>query len=314
MKRLPGRGSRVTRPVRRATAARAGRPSDAPGNAAPAHENAESTSPDPHEDAAESPPALPPAKRESDDADGASMSVREHLVELRTRLIRCILSIFVGFMACYSFSEQLFAWLSIPLQAAMPEGGTMMFTRPTEGFMVDMEIALVAGLVLACPYVFYQLWAFVAPGLYKEERRHVLPLAMGSALLFLSGAAFCYFGAFPVAFKFFMGFAKPGIRASITLDSYLGFSLRMLVAFGLVFQLPLISYFLARLGVISAALLRGWRKYAIVGNFIVAALITPPDVFSQMFMVVPLLLLYEVSIWVCSVAQPKPKPQPQPQA
>ena len=294
MKRLPGKGPRTAISRRRSTA---------PGRENP---SAESSAPDDSAQDQESPPRLP-AVQAAAATEGAPMSVREHLLELRNRLIHCIVAVLVGFFACYSFSAQLFDWLAAPLQDALnalPDGGTMMFTNATEGFMVDMRIALVAGVLLASPYVFYQLWSFVAPGLYPEERRNIIPLTMGSALLFLTGAAFCYFGAFPVAFKFFMSFTRPGIRAAITLDSYLGFSLRMILAFGIIFQMPLVSYFLAKIGLINAGLLRAWRKYAIVGNFIVAAIVTPPDIFSQLFMVGPLLLLYELSIWVCTLAKP----------
>lgn len=299
MKRLPGKGPRTAVSRRRATPARdslsSSGPSAASGEIPPEGEAAVVPSPQP---------------QSGDTEEGAAMSVREHLLELRNRLIRCIIAVLVGFFACYSFSEQLFTWLAAPLQRALPDGSTMMFTKPTEGFMVDMQIALVAGVVVASPYVFYQLWSFVAPGLYKEERRNIIPLTLGSALLFLAGAAFCYFGAFPAVFKFFMSFTRPGIRAAITLDSYLGFSLRMILAFGIIFQMPLVSYFLAKIGVITATLLRSWRKYAIVGNFILAAIVTPPDVFSQLFMAIPLLLLYELSIWVCAVAAPK-RPLPE---
>jgi sec-independent protein translocase protein TatC len=247
-------------------------------------------------------PVLPSAKKADDEGGAATMSITEHLTELRKRLIRCIVAVLVGFLACYHFSERIFVWIAAPLRDALPPESTMMFTRVAEGFLVDMKVAFVAGIAAASPYIFFQIWSFVAPGLYKEERRRIMPLSLGSVLLFIAGASFCYFAAFPAAFNFFMSFARSGTRAAITLDNYFDFSLHMVLAFGIMFQMPIVSYFLTNMGVIGPERLRSWRRYAVVGNFILAALLTPPDIFSQLFMALPLLLLYEISILVSGLA------------
>ena len=157
------------------------------------------------------------------------------------------------------------------------------------------------------PITFYQIWAFIAPGLYKEEKRAVLPLAFFSSVFFIAGAAFCFFMVFPIAFKFFMGFATDTIVPMISVEEYLGFALKLLIAFGVVFEMPLFAYFLSRFGILSPDFMRRQRRYAILFIFIIAAILTPPDVFSQCLMALPMLLLYEVSIYVSAIAYPKKK-------
>jgi sec-independent protein translocase protein TatC len=243
----------------------------------------------------------------SDDAleDDAPMSILGHLNELRRRLFRVVIIVILGFVAFYGVSEPLYAFLSAPLKACMPEGSKLIYTSPQGAFFTYMKVALVASLFGTSPFSFYQLWAFIAPGLYKEEKRAVLPLAFCSSLFFLAGASFCFFLVFPIAFQFFMGFATDTIVPMISVEEYLSFALKLLIAFGIVFEMPLFAYFLSRFGILSPAFLRRSRRYAILVIFIVAAILTPPDVFSQCLMALPMLLLYEVSIYVSAAAYRK---------
>lgn len=247
--------------------------------------------------------AVDRASQEEDAAaeGGRSMTLLDHLSELRVRLVRSLMALAVGFFACYGFAEELFNYLMIPLTRALPSGSKLIYTALPEAFFVYMQVALVAGAFLASPYLFYQIWMFIAPGLYDDEKRHVIPIAGASALFFVAGAAFCYFQVFPYAFEFFVGFATDTIAPMPKLDEYLGFTLKMLLAFGLIFEMPLFAFFLARLGLVTAQWMRKTRKYAILAIFIVAAILTPPDVFSQLMMAAPMLVLYEISILVAAV-------------
>jgi len=233
------------------------------------------------------------------------MSLMGHLNELRRRLFRMVIIVILGFVAFYGVAEYLYAYLSAPLQAQLPEGSKLIYTSPAGAFFTYMKVALVASLFGTSPITFYQVWAFIAPGLYKEEKRAVLPLAFFSSVFFIAGAAFCFFMVFPIAFKFFMGFATDTIVPMISVEEYLGFALKLLIAFGVVFEMPLFAYFLSRFGILSPDFMRRQRRYAILLIFIVAAILTPPDVFSQCLMAMPMLLLYEVSIYVSAMAYKK---------
>ena len=254
-----------------------------------------------------------PKKKDSDeeededefDEDEAPMSLMGHLNELRRRLFRMVIIVILGFVAFYGVAEYLYAYLSAPLQAQLPEGSKLIYTSPAGAFFTYMKVALVASLFGTSPITFYQVWAFIAPGLYKEEKRAVLPLAFFSSVFFIAGAAFCFFMVFPIAFKFFMGFATDTIVPMISVEEYLGFALKLLIAFGVVFEMPLFAYFLSRFGILSPDFMRRQRRYAILLIFIVAAILTPPDVFSQCLMAMPMLLLYEVSIYVSAMAYRK---------
>ncbi len=236
-----------------------------------------------------------------DEEEDRPMSLRDHFTELRKRLLRAFLWALVGFAACYPFAEELFSLLFQPLMRTMPEASRLIFTSPPEAFFTFLKVAFVAGIFLSSPLIFYQVWAFVAPGLYKEEKVYILPVAFFSAVFFISGGAFCYFVAFPFAFEFFMSYSKGIIQAMPALNETLSFVLQLLLAFGLVFELPLFVFFLARLGIITAQMMRKFRRYAILANVIIAAILTPPDVMSQMLMAGPLLLLYELSIVIAAV-------------
>lgn len=250
-------------------------------------------------------PVDPPSGEEEEPEEERPMTLLEHLGELRKRLVRGFLAILIGFFACYGFAQQLFYYLSLPLLKVMPADSKFIYTGVAEGFFVDMKVAFVAGVFVACPFLFYQIWAFIAPGLYEEEKKYIVPLALASALFFILGGMFCYFGVFPFAFEFFMSYSTDNIVAMLSIDEYLGFALKMVLAFGLIFEMPLFSFFLSRMGLVTAQKMRDVRKYAILAIFVIAAILTPPDVFSQLMMAGPMIVLYEVSIWVAALVGKK---------
>ena len=219
-----------------------------------------------------------------------------HLDELRRRLITCFIAVGVGFAICYGFKEKLFQILVQPLLRVMKTGETLIFTGLPEAFFTYLKVALLSGLMLAAPIIIYQFWMFVAPGLYNREKRLMVPIVFLSSFFFVGGALFGYFIVFPWGFKFFLGFADEHIRALPSMKEYLGFSAKLLLAFGLVFELPLVITLLAKLGLVSVDFLKKNRKYALLLFFVGAAILTPPDVVTQIMMALPLMLLYEISI------------------
>jgi len=220
-----------------------------------------------------------------------------HLEELRKRLVICCVAIGIGVVIAYGFKEKLFEILTIPLVREMRPGDKLIFTGLTEAFFTYMKVAFLAGIMLASPVIIYQFWSFVGPGLYKKERRYFVPIVLLSAFFFAGGSLFCFFVVFPFAFKFFLSFATDVIQPLPSMNEYLSFASVTMLAFGLVFELPLVIVFLARLGIVTVDFLRKNRKYAILLIFLVAAILTPgPDVVSQVLMAVPLMFLYEVSI------------------
>ncbi|MDL2209585.1 twin-arginine translocase subunit TatC [Desulfovibrio sp. OttesenSCG-928-O18] len=251
-------------------------------------------------------PAAPEAapKDQAANDDGPQMSLRDHLSELRTRILRCAVSVFICFIGVFYFAPVIRGIMETTLKAALPPGGEITFVDITEPLIVDMQIALIVGLFVAAPYIFYQIWAFIAPGLYESERKYVVPVAFCSALFFIGGGAFCYLVVIPFTYSFFIGYGSGAAKPLITLANTFRFTLRLLLAFGIMFEMPLFSFFLARLGVITAARLRAWRRYAVLACFIIAALITPPEVYSQLLLAGPLILLYEISIMVAAAAAP----------
>jgi len=220
----------------------------------------------------------------------------EHLDELRKRLIICLAAVGVGFVASYGFKEKLFIILTRPLIRVMPPGDKLIFTGLPEAFFTYLKVAFLSGLILAAPVIIYEFWMFVSPGLYRREKRILIPIVLLSTVFFVGGALFGYFVVFPYGFKFFMGFASDTIQPLPSMKEYLGFSSKLLLAFGLVFELPLAVTFLARLGIVSTPFLTKNRKYAILLFFTAAAILTPPDVVTQIMMALPLMLLYEISI------------------
>ena len=220
----------------------------------------------------------------------------DHLEELRTRLIRSSIAVGIGFVVSYGFKEKIFKILIHPLISVMPANSKMIFTGLPEAFFTYLKVAFLTGLLVASPVVIFEFWMFVSPGLYKKEKTLLIPIIILSSIFFLGGALFGYFIVFPYGFKFFLGFANENIQALPSMSEYLSFAAKMLLAFGLVFELPLVITFMARLGIVTVDFLKKNRKYAILLFFAVSAILTPPDVVSQIMMALPLMLLYEVSI------------------
>lgn len=228
--------------------------------------------------------------------DEKQLPLTSHLQELRKRLISSFIAVGVGFALCYAFSQELFDVLSRPLLEILPAGGSLVFTSVAEAFFTYMKVAFIAGLILASPYVLYQVWAFVAPGLYREEKRYAIPFVLAGSFFFALGILFAYFVAVPVGFKFLLGYATDFIKPLPSMKEYLSFSIKFLLAFGIVFEFPVILVLLARIGVIDAKTMARHRKYAILLIFVFAAVMTPPDFISQVLMALPLMGLYELSI------------------
>jgi sec-independent protein translocase protein TatC len=230
-----------------------------------------------------------------------------HLEELRKRLIVCAIAVGVGFVVSYVFSEKLFQLLVSPLIEVMPAGERLIFTNLPEMFLTYLKVAFIAGAMLASPVIFYELWLFIAPGLYQKEKKLVIPFVVASTILFVGGSLFGYFVVFPFGFRFFMGFSNEFVQALPSVKQYFAFSSRLLFAFGMVFELPVVIFFLARIGLVTSDFLKRKRKYAILMTFVAGAILTPPDVITQLFMAVPLILLYEISIVVAKIAGRKGK-------
>lgn len=237
--------------------------------------------------------------------DGQKQPFLSHLEELRKRLIYCSIAVGIGFAISYIFSERLFQLLVSPLKAKMPEGDKLIFTNLPEMFFTHIKTAFITSILLVAPIIFYQLWMFIAPGLYQKEKKFVVPFVISSSILFVGGALFGYFIVFPFGFKFFLGFANEYIQALPSVKQYFSFAVKLLFAFGIVFELPVVIFFLAKIGLVTADLLRQKRKYAILLTFVVAAILTPPDVITQVMMAGPLIILYEISIIIAGIAGKK---------
>lgn len=242
--------------------------------------------------------------------DEQKLPLTSHLQELRKRLVLSFISIGVGFVICYAFSQPLFDILSRPLLKVMPSGGTLIFTSVAEAFFTYMKMAFIAGIILASPFVLYQVWAFVAPGLYRHEKKYVIPFVAAGTFFFVLGILFAYVVAIPVGFKFLLGYATDFIKPMPSMKEYLSFSIKFLLAFGLVFEFPVVLVLLARIGVVNAKTMARHRKYAILLIFIFAAVMTPPDIISQLLMAIPLMGLYELSIILSRIFGKKTKVNP----
>lgn len=228
-----------------------------------------------------------------------------HLEELRKRLIVSAIAVGIGFVISYIFSERIFQILIEPLKAVLPEGDQLIFTGLPEMFLTYIKVSLVSGVLLSAPLIFYEMWMFVTPGLYRNEKKLVIPFVVSSTILFVGGALFGYFVVFPFGFKFFIGFSNEFVKALPSVKQYFAFSLKLLFAFGVVFELPVIIFFLAKLGLVTPEFLKQKRKYAILLTFVTAAILTPPDVITQCMMAGPLIVLYEVGIFVAGIARKK---------
>jgi sec-independent protein translocase protein TatC len=235
-----------------------------------------------------------------------------HLQELRKRLILSFIAIGGGFILCFQFKEFIFNILSAPLIDILKnKGGSLIFTSVAEAFFTYMKVAFIAGVILTSPFILYQIWAFVAPGLYQKEKRYVIPFVLGGSIFFAMGVLFAYFVAIPIGFKFLLGYATDFIKPMPSMKEYLSFSMKFLLAFGLVFEFPVVLVLLARIGIVDAKMLARQRKYAILLVFIFAAIVTPsPDLITQVLTAVPLIGLYELSILLCKIFGKKKKEVP----
>ena len=238
-----------------------------------------------------------------DELAGTEQPFVQHLIELRDRLVKAVgaVGLVTLILALYPGPGPLYDILAAPLVAHLPAGATMIATSVISPFMVPLKIMMMAAFLIALPVVLYQAWAFVAPGLYAHEKRLVLPLVVSSTVLFFAGVAFCYFFAFGQVFKFIQSFAPKSITAAPDIEAYLSFVLTMFLAFGLTFEVPIVVVVLARLGIMSVEKLKEFRSYFIVLAFIVAAVVTPPDVVSQLALAIPMCLLYELGIWAAVI-------------
>ena len=223
-----------------------------------------------------------------------------HLMELRDRLLRIVAGFLITFICLFPFANKLYALLAQPLLAKLPAGGQMIATAVTTPFFVPMKLAMMAALVISLPHTIYQVWGFVAPGLYAHERRFVLPVVVSSTLLFLIGMAFAYFLVFPVVFGFITSTAPKGVAVMTDIGNYLDFVITLFIAFGLAFEVPVVVVLLVRFDVVTVEKLKEVRSYVIVGAFVLGAIFTPPDVISQIMLAVPLWLLYEVGVLVAA--------------
>jgi len=229
---------------------------------------------------------------------GQEQSFLTHLVELRQRLVRAALAVVIVFLALTPFMKDIFDLLSQPMMAALPAGSKLLATGVITPFMVPLKVTLFCALLIALPYVLWQAWAFVAPGLYKHEKTLAAPLIASSVVMFALGMAYCYFVVFGFVFKFIAGFAPISVNVSPDIEAYFSFVMGMFLAFGLTFEVPIIVVLLARFGIASIEKLKQARPYVIVGAFIAAAIFTPPDVLSQLLLAIPLCVLYELGIFL----------------
>jgi sec-independent protein translocase protein TatC len=240
---------------------------------------------------------------QEDELAGTEQPFVAHLVELRDRLIKALIAIGIaaGLLFLYPGPGALYDMLAAPLVAHLPKGATLIATSVISPFLVPLKILLMTAFLLALPVVLYQVWAFVAPGLYSHEKKLVLPLVVSSTLLFIIGVAFCYYFVFGQVFKFIQGFAPKSITAAPDIEAYLSFVLTMFFAFGLAFEVPIVVVVLARLGMVTVEKLRSFRGYFIVVAFVIAAVVTPPDVVSQLALAIPMCLLYELGIFAAQI-------------
>lgn len=229
-------------------------------------------------------------------------SLVSRLGEIRKRLVYCAIGAGIGFAVSYGFSEQLLRILALPLKNTLAEGEGLVYTGLPDMFFVYIKIAFVAGLLLSSPLIFYQFWMLVAPGLYRKKKGLIVAFMLSSSILFVGGGLFGYFVIFPAGFRFFLSFESDFLQALPSVRQYFSLSIKLLIGFGLVFELPVLIFFLSRMGVVSVPFLRKRRKYAVLLSFIVAAVLTPPDLVSQILLAIPLIILYEIGIITAKIS------------
>jgi sec-independent protein translocase protein TatC len=251
-----------------------------------------------------------------DELEGTEQPFVSHLIELRDRLIRAVIAIAIAFgvLAFFPGPSGLYDLLAAPMVAHLPRGATLIATNVISPILVPLKITLMAAFLIALPVVLYQVWAFVAPGLYSHEKKLVLPLVISSTLLFVIGVAFCYFLVIPGMSKFIQAFAPATITAAPDIEQYFGFVLTLFIVFGVAFEVPVAVVVLVRIGMVTTDQLKAFRGYFVVGAFIIAAVVTPPDVISQLALAIPMCLLYEMGIWSAKLFVKHTQPPPEPDA
>ena len=233
--------------------------------------------------------------------------LKPHIADSRKRLVISSLTVFVMFFVCFTFYEPILQWMMVPVEAALPKNSQMVAVEIQETFFTALKVAFFAGFVISLPVIFWQLWLFLAPGLYDHEKKLVIPFVFFATLMFLMGASFAYYVVVPIGFEFLIAFGSAVVTVLPSIGAYVGFFTKLLVGFGISFELPVITFFLAKIGLVDDRMLKDFFRYAVVIIFIVAALLTPPDVISQLLMAAPLLLLYGVSIYIAKVFNPATK-------
>ncbi len=232
---------------------------------------------------------------------GAGDTFISHLVELRNRVMKASLAILVVFLCLMPWAGNIYDWLALPMMSALPTGSKMIATGVITPFLVPVKVTLLVAFLIALPVVLYQAWAFIAPGLYTHEKKLIAPLVISSSILFIVGVAFCYFFVFGVIFKFINEFAPKSIAVAPDIESYFGFVMTLFIAFGMTFEVPIVVIVLVRMGLVTVQKLKEIRPYVIVGAFVIAAVVTPPDILSQLLLALPLCLLYEVGLIVAPI-------------
>lgn len=233
-----------------------------------------------------------------DQQSGASDTFISHLVELRNRVMKASAGLLVVFLCLMPWAGSIYDLLAYPMMSALPAGSKMIATGVITPFLIPVKVTLLVAFLIALPLVLYQAWAFIAPGLYAHEKKLIAPLVISSSILFIAGVAFCYFFVFGVVFKFVNEFAPASVAVAPDIDSYFSFVMTMFIAFGLTFEVPIVVIVLVRMGFVTVEKLKEIRPYVIVGAFVIAAIVTPPDVMSQLLLAIPLCVLYEAGLWI----------------
>jgi sec-independent protein translocase protein TatC len=234
-----------------------------------------------------------------------SYTLFDHLLELRSRLLNIVVGVLIVFFCLFYFANEIYEYVSKPLMETLPEGGQMIATDVASSFFAPFKLTMVISIFIAMPFILYQIWAFIAPGLYKNEKRLVIPLMLGSTLLFYGGIAFVYYVVFPIIFAFFTSVAPEGVNIATDISSYLDFVLKLFFAFGIVFEIPIVIILLCWTGFTDPDSLRSKRPYIVVGAFVISMLLTPPDIISQIMLAIPMLLLFELGVFIAEMHQKK---------
>jgi len=233
--------------------------------------------------------------------------LKPHIADLRKRLVFSSICVITMFFVCFAFYEPILDWMTLPVKQALPNNTSMIAISIEETFFTAMKVAFFSGFIASLPVIFWQIWLFLAPGLYEHEKKLVIPFVFFATLMFVCGAAFAYYIVVPLGFKFLIAFGSTVVNVMPSIGTYVGFFTKIMIGFGIAFELPVITFFLAKIGIVDDEMLKNFFRYAIVLIFVVAAILTPPDVISQLLMAAPLILLYGVSIYIAKVFNPAQK-------